>query len=559
MLDRLRRLMLFRVVMITTLLLVAIYVEAVSETLVRVNPLYIVVITTYVLTLLYALALRHRTSLSLQAYVQVVVDLLIVTGLVYVTPEVGNRSGFMLLYPIATLSGSILAPRGRGLLLALMAALLYASLLTAVRTGTIPPMGLMEVPHLEVRQLGYSIFVTSVSCLTVALIGSYLAKTLQAVGAQLEEVAGQVADLQELNRAIVDSIHSGLMTADEEGRALHLNPYGERLLGRTASQIRSRPLHEVFGSRRFDLATLEARSLHQHLGRFEATYDRGGETTDLGVSVMHLKASDQSQRGYLLVFQDLTDIKRLEREVSAKEKLAAAGEMAAQLAHEIRNPLGAISGSAQVLMAEADVPAEQARLLAIITRESRRLSDTLNQFLLQTRAAPRAVGPVDLGTLIDDAVTLLRNGPEVKASHQVEFDRGEGVHLCLADPAQISQVFWNLARNGLEAMPGGGLLSVSLRSTTDEVILGVRDEGRGMPRSEPEQLFQPMSRGGLGLAIVYQIAKQHRGDITIRGGRPRGTEVVMKLPRFRAGGDPALLDVSGHGAAGLQPGARTGG
>ena len=119
-----------------------------------------------------------------------------------------------------------------------------------------------------------------------------------------------------------------------------------------------------------------------------------------------------------------------------KEKLAAVGEMAAQLAHEIRNPLGSISGSAQVLMAEPNISAEQSRLLAIITRESKRLSDTLNHFLYQARpSAPR--GPVDVGQLVSEAVTLLRNGPEVGPSHRVEFQMDHGPHVCLADPHQI--------------------------------------------------------------------------------------------------------------------------
>ena len=123
---------------------------------------------------------------------------------------------------------------------------------------------------------------------------------------------------------------------------------------------------------------------------------RTASRVDLGVSVSPLATAEPGGGGYLLVFQDLTEIRRLEREVRLKEKLAAVGEMAAHLAHEIRNPLGSISGSAQVLMAEANISAEQERLLAIITRESKRLSDTLNQFLYQARPT-RPRGPVDLG------------------------------------------------------------------------------------------------------------------------------------------------------------------
>src|SRR5688572_24233284 len=129
--------------------------------------------------------------------------------------------------------------------------------------------------------------------------------------------------------------------------------------------------------------------------------------------------------------------------------------MAAQLAHEIRNPLGAISGSAQVLLAESNMAGEQARLLAIITRESKRLSDALNQYLGQARPQPAPAGPIDLGPLVEEAVALLRNGPEVGLKHRVEFEKDAGPHVCVADAPRILQIFWNLARNGLEAMPGG--------------------------------------------------------------------------------------------------------
>ena len=162
--------------------------------------------------------------------------------------------------------------------------------------------------------------------------------------------------------------------------------------------------------------------------------------------------------GYLVVFQDLTEIRRLEQEVRTKEKLAAVGEMAAQLAHEIRNPLGSIRGSAQVLMASRRSARSRGGCSTIISRESKRLSDTLNRFLYQARSPERPRDPVDLRPVLESAVTLLRNGSEVGPDHEVRFEADDGPHVCLADPDQIAQVFWNLARNGLEAMPDGGRL-----------------------------------------------------------------------------------------------------
>jgi len=529
--------MLFRVVMITTLLLIAIYVEAVSETLRPVNPLYYLIAATYALTILYVLALRFAPHPEAQVYVQVVVDLLIITGLVYLTGGTGTRTGFMLLYPISVLSGSILLYRGKGLLLAGLATLFYAGVLLAVRSGAIPPgEGLADVPFMLEKHLLYSIFVTGVACATVALIGSYLSESLRDVGEQLEEAAEQVADLQELNKVIVDSIHSGLITADSGGHVLYVNNFGESILGVRTADIRERSLRELLASPLLEPLALQARASYEGLARFELVYRRpDGTALDLGVSVSPL-ATPEPGGGYLLVFQNLTEIKRLEQQVRIKEKLAAVGEMAAQLAHEIRNPLGSISGSAQVLMGEANMSEEQERLLAIITRESKRLSETLNHFLYQARPALPPSGPVDIGRAVEEAVTLLRNGPEVREGQSVEFEADEGPHVCLADPDQIKQVFWNLARNGLEAMPGGGVLQVRLSSRGDDLVLSVRDEGRGMGRDEQLRVFEPFHSEtpmgtGLGLAIVYRIVREHRGDITIRSAPARGTEVEVRLPR----------------------------
>jgi two-component system, NtrC family, sensor histidine kinase PilS len=235
------------------------------------------------------------------------------------------------------------------------------------------------------------------------------------------------------------------------------------------------------------------------------------------------------------VFQNLTEIKRLEQEVRVKEKLAAVGEMAARLAHEIRNPLGSISGSAQVLMGEPNISVEQGRLLAIITRESKRLSDTLNQFLYQARSSPAARGPVDVGRLVSEAVTLLRNGPEVGPTHTVEFEMDTGSHVCLADPDQITQVFWNLTRNALEAMPRGGTLKVRVFMEGDTLVLSCRDQGRGIGREEQRRVFEPFQSGtpmgtGLGLAIVYQIVRDHGGDIAVRSTPGQGTDVQVRIP-----------------------------
>jgi two-component system, NtrC family, sensor histidine kinase PilS len=534
--HRLKRLMLARVVMATTLLLVAVYVEAVSETLLPVNPLYFLIAATYALTVAYALALKGLPRPDVQAHVQLVLDLLLITGLVYLTGGTASQAGFMLLYPISVLSGSVLLYRRRALLLAAVAMVFYAGMLLSVRTGVVRPPYLSTLPVMPLKQVLYSIFVTGVSCATVALIGSYLSESLKRAGEELVEAAEQVADLRELYELVVNSIHSGLVTADAAGRVLYINAFGEQLLGQRGPHLRGKTLRDVFASVELEVPAIRVRAQDERLARVEFMYTTPqGRDLDLGLSVAPLATADPLQGGFLLVFQNLTRIKQLEREVRMKEKLAAVGEMAAYLTHEIRNPLGSISGSAQVLLQEPGISSDQQHLLAIIVKESKRLSESLNQFLVEARTAPGDPGPVDLGPVVSDLVTLLRNSPEVGAAHAVELEADEGPHVCLADRDQIVQVFWNLARNGLEAMPAGGLLKVRLAQRDGEIVLSFRDQGRGMDRDEQRRLFEPFHSGkptgtGLGLALAFRLIREHRGDIKVRSRPQMGTEVEVRLP-----------------------------
>jgi two-component system sensor histidine kinase PilS (NtrC family) len=520
---------------VTTLLFIATYFEAVvSETLLRVNPLYFIIAATYVLTVVHALALRLVPSRAALAYAQVLGDLLVLTGLVYVSG--GVRTGFLLLYPLSILSATMLVSRRGALVIAGVATLLYGGLLAAVRLGALDPGGLVDVMSLSGRALFYSTFVLGVACATVALLGSYLAESLKVAGHRLEKAEVQVADLRELNQVIVDSIQSGLIMTDSRGRVRHVNAFGEGILGRSLRDVLGQPVRDVLATSLLGEAELQARAASRALARLEIVYRHPqGSQLDLGVSVTPLATAETVEGGYLVVFQDLTDVRRLEAEVRTNEKLAAVGEMAAQLAHEIRNPLGSIRGSAQVLAVEPGFSEEQGRLLDIISRESKRLSDTLNRFLFQARSSGRPRDVVDIRPLIEEAVTLLRNGPEIGSEHDVRFEADEGPHVCLADAGQVTQVFWNLARNGLEAMPAGGELEIRLWRVEGEVILVVRDHGRGIDREEQRRVFEPFRSTnpmgtGLGLAIVYRIVREHGGDISVRSAPAEGTEVEVRLP-----------------------------
>jgi two-component system sensor histidine kinase PilS (NtrC family) len=263
------------------------------------------------------------------------------------------------------------------------------------------------------------------------------------------------------------------------------------------------------------------------------------------MAAAHLMAPGKA--GFLITFQDVTDVKRLERDARVKQRLAAVGEMAAGIAHEIRNPLASIGGSIQVLREELTLDSEQAQLMDIVLRESKRLNDTIRGFLAYARPQPGSAQRIDLAKAVADTARLLANSPEIQQDQRVEADVPAAPVWFDADEGQIRQVLWNLATNGLRAMPGGGRLRLAVRAgeRSGGPVLEVEDEGVGIPQEELDGIFQPFhgtfARGsGLGLAIVHRIVSDYGGEIEVSSAVGKGTMVRVRWGKAASGQWPAV-------------------
>ena len=534
-----------RVVVSTLLLGSAVVFQVNAPGTLAVDPFFFLIGLTYGLSVIYAITLRYVDRLPWLVSLQFAGDILTVTAFIHYTG--GMTSYFQLLYVLPIVGAAAVQMRRGARRLALLSALLYSALVLHQYAGGSGYIGGAWVPDVRpflppIRVASYTVAANAIAFVAVALLSGSLAERLQRADDRLAVASTALADLQAFNQHVIESLTSGLITTDRGGRVVSLN--------RAAEQIMSLPAHQAIGQRAADLLQVPpafAELLDAGLGGAEsrradyAYRTADGARREIGLSAAHLVTPD-GWAGYLLTFQDVTATRRLERDARRRQRLAAVGEMAAGIAHEIRNPLASMRGSIQVLRSELSLNEEQASLMDIVLRESDRLNDTIRSFLAYARPQAAVPAPVDLLRVLTDAATLLRNSPELKPGHRVVVDGPSQGLVVDADDHQIRQVVWNLATNGLRAMPSGGTLRLVARpvSETDgHVELAVVDDGVGIPPEQLDTLFQPFhgsfgQGSGLGLAIVHRIVQDHRGEVVIESAEGHGTQVTVRLPSGRA-------------------------
>jgi two-component system sensor histidine kinase PilS (NtrC family) len=425
--------------------------------------------------------------------------------------------------------------------MATFAAVLHAALVVVQYAAEQSPLwslwssgGAVAIPPAQVAE--YTVAINAAGFFAVAWLSGSLAERVRRADVRLADASAEIADLQAFNQYVVDSLAMGLVTTDLTGRILTFNQVAEVITGHAGHAAQGRDVFTLLqlpSSFAADLSRVPTRTG----ARADYRYTRPDHTVlDLGLTATGLMTS-AGHSGFLFTFQDTTAPRRLEREARVQQRMAAVGEMAAGIAHEIRNPLASMSGSIQVLRSELSLNPEQAQLMDIVLRESERLNTTIRSFLAYARPQRLSIGRIDVRPILEDAALLLRNSVEVGPDHRVEVDSPVSPVHCEADEGQIRQIVWNLATNGLRAMPTGGRLLLSSRQgeTQQEAIIVVTDEGVGMHESDLDAIFQPFhasfAKGsGLGMAIVHRIVSDHGGEIRVTSNPGAGTMVEVRLP-----------------------------
>jgi len=406
--------MLIRVIVFTTFFISALTIQYSTAAFLAVktfNLLILLVVFTYVLSVVYFILYQWGKYYTFQVYLQIIFDLLIITALVYLSG--GLRGSFYFFYILAIIAASTVLSGRAAYITAALSCVFLGLLVDALYLKIIPYVDSVEPPDWTFAVVLYNIFIAWAVFFLVAFLINYLTKNLR-------------------------------KTRDK-----------------------------------LDLA---------------------------------------------------------QRELEVKRRLAAVGEVSAQLAHEIRNPLAAISGSIQFLRSDLDLKAEQDRLMNIVVSESDRISQSLERFMSLSSSGDQVFSRIDLAMILRETLFLLEQGGELNGNLQIHGNYNHKKAPFYGNANQIKQIFLNLIKNSIKAMPSGGKLYLNFENPKkNELRFTIRDTGRGMASEEKEKIFEPFfskfSTGkGLGMSVVHRIVDDYKGKIQVESELNKGTEINITFP-----------------------------
>ena len=517
-----------RIIILTLLLGIELSIARLTPNPLPVGLFVGIILLWYALSGFYLLLLSFWEEHRVQSLLQVFTDLVLVTAVVYATGGVDSSLNF--LYPLVIIVASVLLSRTWTYISAALASILYGAVIELTYYESLKSY---STSHPAPSTLQAIILINLCAFMAVAYLAGLLAAKLRQVNVKLKHTSGVLEDLQALHENIVQSISGGLITTGLDGHITLANAAAQASLELSEMELRGKPIHELFLD---PLPIVESDRMHG-----EVRYNgQNGFKKTFRVRVSALSVKERGTLGYVYALDDLTEIRRLEREVRMQDRLAAVGRLAAAIAHEIRNPLSSIAGSASMLVSMPNLNDEHRQLLQIVTRESERLNGIITDFLAYSRNKQYKLAEVDLLPLLEDTLTLLEHRL-LAENTGIRIERNFSVTeaKALADGDKIKQVFWNFCENAVRAMKEGGVLTISVNVAGPDWNISFADTGPGISPQIVDKIFEPFQSQfeggtGLGLAIVYQIVQAHDGKVWARSKLGQGSEFVLRLHRSAA-------------------------
>jgi len=472
---------------------------------------------------------------------QSVSDVIFVTGIVLLTG--GIDSVYSVLYSLVIIYSTLFLGRRGGLSIAALSTVCYVAIVH------VQPSGIFEflydegiVPGVELTR-GYILTrVTThvASFFIMALLTSFVVEQERKTQRLLAEKATAFDRLDLLHRSIIESVDTGILTVNLEGHIRSFNRAAEEISGFTFGEVFDRSVEEIFPGVSDVLSPAGSEERKRQRKRLEILVrKKSGADMVLGISDSPL-VEQGVKIGSILIFQDLTPFKEMEREGEKNKQLAFIGQMAAGLAHELRTPLQSLSGSIQILRRDLRLAPSDERLMQVILRAKDQMEGLVRNFLLMARSNLGRRAETDVGELVKDVIESLAVGSEWNPRVELREDLGQDLRV-MGDPAELRQVLWNLMINAIQSMPEGGTLSVTARPDGDNgearaVRVEIGDTGPGIDPVHIEKIWEPFyttreKGSGLGLAIVRRIVESHGGAVEVQSEAMRGSRFRVRLPR----------------------------
>jgi two-component system sensor histidine kinase PilS (NtrC family) len=525
---RMIRLLLLRTLVVSAVLGLSLWIVVTGEQ-VPMSAVWMqsgIIAITYLTSIVFGVMLRRGLSARQVAAPMHAADLAVTSLLVYTTG--GAESPYAFLYALSVVGAGALAYRRGAVVvtLASITSLIVVSLLAWTRAIPLPELSQLHPWEQSATDLVRTLGINLAALIGVGALSFIFGDQLQRGVETLATTRKAAADLLTLHEDIVRSLSSGLITIAPDGIVLAANIAAADILGQPPA-LAGQPVDKLMPG----LSALIATG-HGELRR--ADLQLAPDLT-VGVTVSPLRDVKNQVIGRVVNFQDLTELRRLEAQSRRSERLAIVGQLAAGIAHEIRNPLASISGSIELLRQGPSASDDDRTLMTIVHREIQRLNVLIGDLL--DYANPRPPQPVDfdLGVMVEETLQVARGEKGFATVHMaMAVDRPLPLH---ADPAKLRQVLWNLLRNAADAAAMGGRhVHVDARRTFDGTTLIVSDDGPGIAADQLARIFDPFfttkSKGtGLGLATCHAIIAEHGGHIDVDSTPGKGTRMVISLPR----------------------------
>jgi two-component system sensor histidine kinase PilS (NtrC family) len=538
---RLFVLIISRIVIVTLFLSITIFVDIRKQVFpvsqITINFFYIIAAAIYFFSIIYILLFKFVKDFQRNIYLQITVDVILITFLISLT---GNTQiDYSLFYTLVIIYSVIFLGRTGGFIVATASSIFYGLLLDFQFYKLVPFVSSSGHDYnLNFTDVLTNTLVHIVSFYVLAILASFVVEQEKKTRSLLEEKESEFNQLDLLFRSIVESVYTGVMTIDLQNTIKTFNLAAEEITGFTLAKVQDRKIEDVFPE--FLPFLIEEKIHEQTQKRLEVIITgKTGSKINLGLSISPLKGRYDNQIGNILIFQDLTNVKQMEENLEKSKNMALIGEMAAGLAHEMRNPLAAITGSIELLEQGLKLDGTDKRLMQIILRGKDQLDNFARDFLLLARPVPVSRELVDLNEIIEEVLEYIRLNKNWTSKIKIVKVFASKAEV-FANKEQVRQIINNLVLNAIQSMEEGGVLSIKTKVAIQDdkkeyVEIKVSDTGCGIKENDLKKIFEPFftnkEKGtGLGLTIVNHIVEGYNGKIKIESNINQGTVCSVWLP-----------------------------